>query len=652
MKTTLKTLLGVLTLLLISANSHADVKLPEIIGDHMVLQRNEPVRIWGWADNKEKVTINFNNQKKIVRADKEGNWSVTLDPMKEGGPFEMTITGKNEIKLNDILIGEVWICSGQSNMEWPVSQSNNAEEEIQNANYPNIRIFNVPRNLKLDPVKNIPEADWHRVTPETIAGFSAVGYFFGRNLHKELNVPIGLIGSNWGGTVVETWTSKESVETTGYFTDKMQMLEDMDEEELKKTMEEKVREIKENIPFKNDGLQDGIATWAANDFNDDNWKTMELPQLWENGPLPSLDGIVWFRKSIILSENQAANGATLYLSKIDDSDMTWVNGYLVGETLNQYSAERKYSVPADILKAGENVITIRVEDTGGGGGVWGSPENMKMTGSNLNLSLTGKWKYQVSPKNLSLGNSRIGPNDYPTLLFNGMIHPIEKFTLQGAIWYQGESNASRAYQYRTLFPLLITDWRKQFENPDLTFLFVQLANFQPALDEPAESTWAELREAQTMTLELPKTGMAVIIDIGEADDIHPRNKQDVGYRLSLAARHIEYGEDIVYSGPIYESMVIDDSRIRISFKHTGSGLVADNKFGYLMGFQIAGTDKKWQWAKAKIEGDQVVVYNKHVQNPVAVRYAWADNPEEANLCNKEGLPASPFRTDNWKGITE
>ncbi len=632
--------------------ARADVKLPQIISNHMVLQRNEPLRIWGWADAKEKVTVEFNNQKKSVRADSDGNWSVTLDPMTAGGPFIMTIKGDNEISLEDILIGEVWVCSGQSNMEWSVSQSNNPEEEIRNANYPNIRIFDVPRNLQLTPMDDIPETDWHRVSPETIAGFSAVGYFFGRHLHKNLDVPVGLIGSNWGGTVVETWTSKESINTIDDFNGKMDMLENLDPEELKTAMEEKLKEIKTSIPYKKDGLQDGVALWAANDFNDSEWNTMVLPALWENKYLPSLDGIVWFRKTFTLSKEEASSDATLKLSKIDDSDITWINGEKIGETENQYNRERVYNVPAKVLKEGKNIITVRVEDTGGGGGMWGSADNMSLSGKKIKISLAGDWKYQVSPQNLALGSSTIGPNDYPTLLYNGMIHPIEKFTVQGATWYQGESNASRADQYQKLFPLLITDWRENFNNPELTFLFVQLANFMEVKDKPEESAWAELREAQTMALELPKTGMAVIIDIGEADDIHPRNKQDVGYRLGLAARHVEYGEDIVYSGPMYTSMSVDGSIIRLTFDHTGSGLIADNKFGYLMGFQIAGSDKKWHWAKARIDGEHVIVYNEKVKNPVAVRYAWADNPEEANLYNREGLPASPFRTDNWKGITK
>lgn len=651
MSTTVK-IFVLLTFLLFPAVSNAEVKLPQIIGNHMVLQQKEPVRIWGWADNREKITIEFNDQKKTVRADNEGNWSVTLDPMTAGGPYTMSIKGKNEITLEDILIGEVWVCSGQSNMEWSVSQANNAEEEIRNADYPDIRIFNVPRNLQVKPVNDIPETDWHRVSPETIAGFSAVGYFFGRHLHKNMNVPIGLIGSNWGGTVVETWTSKESINSIDDFSGKMEMLDKLDKDELKKAMEEKVKEIKNSIPYEQDGLQNGVAVWAAPDFDDSGWETMELPGLWENKYLPSVDGFVWFRKTINLSEEEANNNATLNLSKIDDSDIAWVNGNKVGETENQYNRERSYTVPAEVLKEGENVITVRVEDTGGGGGLWGSADNMSLSGNNVHLSLAGDWKYQVSPKNLTLGSSKIGPNDYPTLLYNGMIHPIENYTVQGATWYQGESNASRAYQYRTLFPLLINDWRNQFNNPDLTFLFVQLANFMEVKDQPEESTWAELREAQTMALELPKTGMAVIIDIGEADDIHPRNKQDVGQRLALGARHVEYGEDIVYSGPMYKSMDVEGDKVFISFDNTGTGLVANNKFGYLMGFQIAGEDKNWHWAKAFIDDNQVVVYSEEVDNPVAVRYGWADNPDEANLYNKEGLPASPFRTDSWKGITE
>lgn len=648
----MKKLIFTLGIFSIFFSSKADVTLPEIISDNMVLQRNEPARIWGWADKNEKITIEFNNQKKSVKADKEGRWELFLDPMKAGGPYEMQISGKNKISLSNILIGEVWICSGQSNMEWPMSRVNNSDEEIENANFSQIRILNVPNNLQFKPVDNIPKTSWSEVTPETIRNFSAVGYFFGKNLFENLNVPIGLIGSNWGGTVVETWTSLESIETIDDFNDKVEKLKTVDEGELNDEQKAREQKIKAMVMDESDGLVNGKALWADINLNESGWREAKLPGLWEEDYLPSVDGIVWYRKTIELTKDQIKEDLTLSLGKIDDSDKTYFNGTLVGEMKDSYDLNRVYTVPSAILKEGKNVITIRVEDTGGGGGLYSKPQFLKLSGSNVDIPLSGTWKFKLSPLNLNLTSSAVSPNSLPTLLYNGMIYPIRKYTVKGAIWYQGESNASRAYQYRTIFPLMIKDWRKQFENEDLVFLFVQLANFMQEDQMPRESEWAELREAQTMTLDLPNTGMAVIIDIGEANDIHPRNKQDVGYRLSLPARKIAYGENIVFSGPMYKSMKKEDGKIRISFDHIGAGLEVRNKFGYLMGFQIAGSDKKFYWAKAKVDGDNVVVYSEKVKDPVAVRYAWANNPSNANLYNEEGLPASPFRTDDWEGITK
>jgi sialate O-acetylesterase len=344
--------------------------------------------------------------------------------------------------------------------------------------------------------------------------------------------------------------------------------------------------------------------------------------------------------------------AVLYLGMIDDSDMSWVNGNLVGETKQKYNDLRKYAVAASFLKPGKNVITVRVEDTGGGGGIWGEEKFMKIETSAGIISLAGDWKFQLSPVGFKLNDSRYNPNMFPTLLFNGMINPVKNFTMQGAIWYQGENNAWRAKTYKTLFPLMINDWRRQFSNPDLAFMYVQLANFMSAKNIPEESAWAELREAQNAALSLPKVGMAVIIDLGDSSDIHPRNKKDVGYRLSLPASKLVYGENLVYSGPMFKSMLINGTQAILSFDHTGSGLLTKNKYGYIMGFQMAGEDKKFYWAKAKIEGDKVVAECEQVKKPMAVRYAWSDNPEDASLYNKEGLPTSPFRTDNWPGITQ
>ncbi len=631
---------------------HGNVKLPRVVGSNMVLQRDAPLTIWGWADPGEKVVIAFAGKTLSVRADREGNWKTVFPPMKAGGPFTMVIRAKNTIQLDNIMVGEVWICSGQSNMEWIVANSNNSQEEIKRADYPDIRLFDVPNRISFKPESDVSGGTWKICSPETVANFSAIGYFFGRNLYQDLHVPIGLISSEWGGTLIESWTSEDALGTVPAMKTRLDALRSIDVKNLEEEQRQKSDRIRNMITGTMDGIVDGTAVWAQADYDDAAWPFMKVPGLWENTLLPSLDGVVWFRREVEIPESLIGGDVTLSLGKIDDSDMTWINGILIGKTTNKYNQDRNYPVPSAMLKPGKIVITVRIEDTGGGGGFWGEDEALSLNGTKGSVSLAGNWKFRISPVNYSFNDAIAGPNDYPSILYNGMIHPLLNYSVKGAIWYQGESNADAAFLYRTLHPLMIDNWREKWNNPDLVFLLVQLANYMKPVPQPANSEWAELREAQVMTLATPLTGMAVAIDIGDADDIHPRNKQDVGYRLSLAARKIAYHEDIVHSGPVYKSCTINGNRIELEFDHTGSGLMAKDKYGYLKGFAIAGADQQFKWAKAFIEGGKVIVYADAVPAPVAVRYAWADNPDDANLYNKEGLPASPFRTDTWKGITE
>ncbi|HEX3007737.1 MAG TPA: sialate O-acetylesterase, partial [Bacteroidales bacterium] len=626
----------------------AAVRLPHIISSNMVLQRNVKTPVWGWADKGEKIRITFAGKKYSTVANANGKWIVYMDALPEGGPYELVITASNKITLSNILIGEVWVCSGQSNMEWPVASVNNADTEIATANYPKIRLFTVPKKISGTPKDDIDNGQWQECSSATIPGFSAVGYFFGRNLHQNLNVPIGLINSSWGGTILETWASTEAVSTIPDFNNAMAELKKADLPALEANAEKLRKEWNDKI---NNGDKGVKENWSSATYSDASWRTMELPQTWEKAGL-DIDGVVWFRKEIKLDAAEAAAGISLNLGAIDDSDNTFVNGNKVGETLDEYSKKRVYNIAPQYLKEGVNIIAVKVIDTGGGGGIWGDPADMFYTTTKGKISLVGTWKYEIGVNPGVNPSSQVGPNAYPTLLFNGMIHPILPYAVQGAIWYQGESNASRAKQYERIFPMLINDWRKQWNNSNLSFHFVQLANYMAVKPQPGDSEWAELRDAQLKTLSLDKTGMAVIIDIGEAKDIHPRNKQDVGYRLSLAARKVTYGQDIVYSGPTYKSFSKEGNRMVLQFSNTGSGMIAKDKYGYVKGFAIAGDDKKFVWAQATIEGDKVIVWSNDVKNPTAVRYAWADNPDDANLYNKEGLPASPFRTDNWEGITK
>ena len=493
------------------ARLHADIRLPKVLSDRMVLQQNLPLVVWGHADPGESVKVSFRGQEAATQADSTGRWRVLLAPMAPGGPFEMAVIGKNSLKLQDILVGDVWVCSGQSNMEWPMSQVNNAEQEIAAANFPRIRLFSVKHEVADTPQEDLT-GEWTVTTPENIKDFSAVGYFFGRELHKDLNVPVGLIDSSWGGTPAESWTSE--------------------------------------ITLRND---------------------------------LSLQPILWQWKRVLADYPGAKTNYERDLA-------AW----------EKNSSEAKAA---------------------------GKPEPPR----------------PAKPR---------GPGHSwtPAGLFNAMLAPLTSFGIRGAIWYQGESNAQpfRAGEYRRLFSAMIEDWRRAWDQGPFPFFFVQLANFKERKTMPTDSAWAELRESQTAALGLPNTGMAVIIDIGEAGDIHPRNKQDVGHRLALAAKAVAFGKDVSFSGPLYKGMTLEGNQVRVHFAHAGAGMKAKDG-GALKGFAVAGKDRKFVWANARIEGKTIVVSSPSVNHPVAVRYGWADNPE-CNLYGGTDLPASPFRTDNWPGL--
>jgi sialate O-acetylesterase len=633
----------------------ADVRLPKIFDSHMVLQRNKPIPVWGWADAGEKVTVELSGsgitkQSKTIKAGKDGKWILRLNAAEAGGPYQLVVKGKkNVLTLDDVLIGEVWICSGQSNMQWPVSASDNAEEEIAAASYPLIRHFEVPREISLAPKDDLSKGEWKTATPENVGQFTAVGYFFGRELYKKLGIPIGLINTSWGGTIVETWISKEAMKSFNEFSDvvdAMPVSMDALGEKRKTTLTNAINELQGGIPASGD-----VQSWSSASFDNSEWKTIEVPGNFDRKDFQYLDGVVWFRREFILPDSLTGLSVALSLGTIDDVDATYVNGIKVGGTASKTATGRIYILEPSQLHAGKNSIAVRIEDFGGRGGFTGKPEDVKISRGAYEQSLAGIWKYRI--ESYTNNNQFAGPNDAGTLLYNSMIAPLIPYAMQGAIWYQGESNAGRAYQYRKSFPLMISDWRNRWKE-EFPFLFVQLASFNANNgDSKKGSSWAELREAQALTLQaLPRTGMAVIHDIGNPKNIHPTNKQDVGKRLSLQALKIAYGQNMLSQGPQFQSMQKEGNKAILTFTDTGTGLIASGKYGYLQGFEIAGADKVFHWAKAEIQNGKVVVWSDEVANPVAVHYGWADDNMEANLFNKEGLPAAPFRTDTWKGITE
>lgn len=627
----------------------ADVKMPRIFSDHMVLQRDKPLIIWGWADPKEKITVSFGKQRQSVSADRDGKWKIVLSPEAAGGPYELVVKGKNTLIYKDVLMGDVWVCSGQSNMEWPVRASDRAVEEIASANFPTIRQIKVPTTIASEPKQDFSGGEWKVCSPAEVGNFTAVGYFFARELNKELNVPIGLINTTWGGTMVETWTSREAFENAEEFRNMINGMPKLDLALLAKEREQRmlaaIGKLQEKIPSPGE-----TQPWKDPAFDDRGWKTMTVPGLWENQLLPDFDGVIWFRKEFVVLPQDAGKEGILNLAMVDDDDITYVNGVKVG-SVQQWNQPRRYTIPAGVLKEGKNVVAVRVEDTGGGGGIHGDAADLNITVGQTNIPLSGEWRFQVEA--VSKGTTSISPNSYPTLLFNAMVKPLIPIGIKGVIWYQGETNAERAYQYRKAFPLMIQDWRKQWGEGDFPFYFVQLSSYNANNgNSDVGSSWAELREAQTLTLSVPNTGMAVTIDIGDPHDIHPRNKQDVGKRLAALALNRTYQKTRTDSGPSYKSFAINGNQVIVSFAGTGSGLIAKDRYGYVKGFELAGADHKFHYAKASIQGDVVVVSCDAVPQPVAIRYGWADDASDANLYNREGFPAIPFRTDTWDGITD
>jgi sialate O-acetylesterase len=583
-----------------------------------------------------------------------------LPPLKVGGPYTLTISGPSSVTLKNVMVGDVWVCSGQSNMEMGIAGVNDAEKEIASADNPNIRLFTVAKTISLEPKNTVTVRDsdlmgeWSVCSPKTVAtggwgGFSAVAYFFGRHLQKELGVPIGLIHTSWGGTVAEAWTSLEALNTHPDFRSAAAQIQEM-RTALASGKDDFDKRMADWWARSDPGSAAG-RNWADPGAATTGWRTMELPKAWEDGGLANFDGIVWFRREVEVSADDAGKAAVLHLGPIDDRDTTWVNGVKVGET-GIYNASRDYRIPAGTLKAGKNVIAVRVLDTGGAGGINGTPEQLSLEIGNTKTSLAGPWSFQPSSplSRLAAVPERVDNNpNFPTVLYNGMISPLLQFGIKGAIWYQGESNAGRAYQYRTLLPTMIRDWRSRWGVGEFPFFIVQLANFMQTDPEPKDDAWPELREAQYLTTQaVPNAGLAVTIDIGDAADIHPKDKQDVGKRLALAALGIAYKKPIEYSGPVYKSMKVEGDKVQLQFSHLGGGLEA--RGGELKGFAIAGADRKFVWADARIDGDSVVVSSPQVKQPVAVRYAWANNPV-CNLYNKTDLPAVPFRTDTWPGVT-
>ncbi len=650
------------------------IVMPSIFSDNMVLQRNTEVPFWGKANPGETVSVTSGwgaSAEAIVKND--SLWKAELQTQDAGGPFEVKIQiGDSIIEYKNVMLGEVWLCSGQSNMEmplegWPPQNTiNNSAEEIKEADYPNIRLFTVTR-----AVSNKPEFNcigrWSECSPQTAAKFSAAAYFFGRKLYNELKVPIGLIHSSWGGTYIESWTSAEYLKQLDKYKPVISKLSSA-ADEVKKLNDwifgHPVIDISSKKPEDQwKGLDFNDADLANPGFDDSLWKTMKLPIYWESTEVGDFDGVVWFRKKVQIPSSWIDKDLVLNLGPIDDMDRSFVNGKLVGATeeVGYYQMPRIYNIPKTIINDTTLTIAVRVVDNQGGGGIWGN--NVKMlihpagADSNESISISGEWKYlpvaEYANGKFYLYNIKnqefysrpktsitIGPNT-PTMLYNGMIAPLIPYHIKGVIWYQGENNVGYPESYKVLFPLMIKNWRNDWNEGDFPFYYVQIAPYNYGDNSRSQV----IREAQLLTLSVPNTGMAVTLDIGETNSIHPGNKQDVGKRLALWALAKDYGKDVTFSGPIYKSMKIENNEVIITFDYADNGLVLKPVNGE-NNFIIAGADSNFVEADVKVDGNQLIVSSSQIKNPVAVRYAWS-NTAQATLFNKEDLPASTFKTDDW-----
>lgn len=632
-----------LTLLLLTAiDVMSALRLPKVFADHMVLQQQEPVRVWGWADKGAKISVAIAGYKVSAKADKEGRWQVTLPMMEAGGPYTLEVSTKREtIRLQDVLVGEVWICSGQSNMEFHMREVKNAEQEIASATNSQIRSFDVQKAMSLFPLTDL-EGTWRVCSPQTVGDFTAVGYLFIREIAERLQVPVGIINTSWGGTDIESWMSMETIDGFPKYKRLMTRLRSEDLEQYlacSKEVEAAFREAVRNEPGE-------PAQWYLPSFPKDDWRPLHVPGLWIIDELSGVDGVVWTTTQFMVPDSLAGRQALLSLGIIDDDDVTWINGQKVGSTVG-YDVKRHYIVPEGVLKGGLNELTVKIIDNHGGGGCYGSSDlYFLQIGQQTFSILDNEWRYRTAVDNEAFEYVEDGPNAFPSRLFNAMVAPMVGYTAKGFLWYQGENNAPRAGEYYRLFPAMINDWRQLWNKPDMPFYWVQLANYMLPDDHPSMSNWATLRDAQNKTRMLPHTGQAVIIDVGEANDIHPKDKQTVGHRLALLALHYDYGMDDFCESPQPLSALRDGHDVVITFDHVAKGLKAKNRYCYLCGFSIAGDDGKYHWVKGRVEGRNTVRLDvRGISHPRTVRYAWADNPDDANLYNSEDLPSTPFEID-------
>jgi sialate O-acetylesterase len=622
------------------------LRLPRLFADGMVIQRDSDIPVWGWAAPHASVQVSFRGRSATATADADGRWKAKLPPASAGGPFELSVaSGATRIALHDVLIGDVWIASGQSNMEFPLSNAKDAAREIASANDSLVRQFKVPVAWAYEAQPDVASGAWTRADPAHVGAFSAVAWFFARDLRKAHDIPIGIINTTWGGSAIETWLSRAAQQLDDSAWRVVVRAQETRGDSLRAALRARIGAL----PTRDAGWDDGRAPWSAPSLDDSGWGTMPVPAYWEDNGLAGVDGTAWYRTSFTLSDSGVRAGLTLTMQAIDDDDITWINGTQVGRTTG-YNVVRNYVIPAALLHAGSNSLVVRVSDGGGGGGING-PVALVWSDGTRAPALDPRWKFKLGEVSLKTDGQQI--NKVPAVTYNSMVAPLLPIAIKGVIWYQGESNANddaQALAYRTQFANLIASWRKEWAggNGRFPFLWVQLPNYgTPDSVPPTTSSWAHQRESMEAALSLPNTGQAIAIDIGDPGDIHPTNKQDVGARLALVARRVAYGDRVLASGPRYRSHAVRGDTVVVSFDDVGAGLVNSRTDDMIGGFAIAGADRRWVRANARIVGATIHVWSERVHAPVAVRYAWENSPRDLSLYNRERLPAAPFRTDDW-----
>lgn len=624
----------------------AEIKLPQFFSDHMVLQRDMPIPIWGKALVNVDVQIQLGNQVVQTTADSLGNWKVSLAPMPLGGPYQLRFSADaTQLQLDDVWLGDVYLCAGQSNMEWPVKDALNGEEEVKAASFPRIRLFEVQKAIARQPMEDTGPGKWTICDANTIKDFSAVAYFFGRELIQSVDVPIGLIHASWGGAKIKPWISPFSLASLAKFQQALAETSGLPFEKMTQ---------KETAAFQKwvsemDSLDVGLAqAWNTEMHDWSNWKKVDLPLKVERMKFRKKDGVFWFKKTVTLSEKDIAAPVLLNLGRIDDQDETYINGHVVGASRRR-GVKRSYKIDPSLLQQGENTITVRVKDIGGAGGILGPAQDMQLRTQQKYYSITKGWSVALGTPKLRFKPYKIVAGYYVSGFYNAMIHPILPYAMKGILWYQGEADTGKPQEYNDLLKTLIEDWRRGYASDQKPWFFlVQLPNYGPVKPAGVPSAWAQIREAQTQALSLPRTALATTIDLGDAETIHPLKKQAVGKRLAVLALKNIYGKDLPAGHPRFKTMEIIGEQVKVQFENN-SGLLIRDEGKEITGFIIAGANQKWYAAKAYLQDDNVVmVSSAEVAKPVAVRYAWADNPGALNLLSsKTGWPIMPFRTDDW-----